>query len=143
MLKITLFIFLGFIITQAFAGRPVFHTLTRSDLIAQSDFIFSGWPSPQPANAVSEKCPAETGRWQIHKVYKGDSKLEGKIISIAEHRYEIFMNKVGKGPSYAANVYKNGELNREATSSVLFTNRKKDGCFELTANGAQEHRFQE
>lgn len=132
-------------LNAAHAGRPVVKELTRDQIIAQSDFIFTGWPSPQPANASKQKCPAELGRWQVHKVYKGDQSLTGKIISIADHRYEMFLQQKenSKGPSYAASTYKSGTINREQSSSVMFTNRKKDGCFELSANGAQEHHFKE
>ncbi len=129
----------------AFAGRPVFRDLTRDQLIAQSGFIFIGWPSPQPANATKEKCPSEMARWQVHKVLKGDQTLKDKIISIADHKYEVYLTlkDTSKGPSFAAGTYKTGMLNREQTSSVIFTNKKNDGCFELVAYGAQEHESKE
>lgn len=119
--------------SQSFAGRPVFHTLDRKQLIEQSSFIFTGWPSK---DKPVKNCANEMGRWWVHKVLKGDKNLEGKVIALADHKYE--MHLPGKGVSYAANVYNTGTIDKSQGSSFLFTQSKDDGCFELTAAGAQE-----
>ncbi|HPI40221.1 MAG TPA: hypothetical protein PLJ21_05415, partial [Pseudobdellovibrionaceae bacterium] len=125
----------------------MFQTLTRDELIGRSDFIFAGWPSPQPA---AKPCASEIGRWQVHKVFRGDQSLEGHIISIANHGYkfqEKIISKNGayqsKGPSYEAFTFKTGQIDRDSSTSILFTQAHKDGCFELAASGAQEHAFAE
>lgn len=130
-----------FVPATALAGRPVIKQINRNEMIERSGFIFSGWPSV--ANPISP-CPHETGRWWVHKVYKGDKSLAGKVIPVAESNYRIFAAPSGeKVPSYQAFQYKEGRLDREQATSFLFTNRQNDGCFELVANGAQEHRFEE
>jgi len=134
-----LVVFLSF---SALAGRPVMHSITRTDLINQSNFIFVGWPSPvKPSN----KCSSTIGNFQVHKVFKGDKSYENKIISIAPNNYKLLesFQKAGKGASYAQTIYGDGSFNMEQSSSIIFANTNADGCIELTANGAQEHRFKE
>ena len=145
-MKLTLFSFILLILfsLKLFAGRPVNHQITREQLIEQSNFIFSAWPSQQPA---INKCSTQIGKWQVHKVYKGDRSLEEKIIAIAPANYKLIeattSNPNSKGASFAQSNYKNGEISFEQSSSFLFTKKNADGCIELTANGAQEHRFKE
>ncbi len=124
--------------SATWAGRPVFETINRDELIVKSDFIFSGYPSPQKSKI---QCSNESGRWQVHKVYRGDKSLEGSIISIADHGYRFFRDSQGKPidpPSFRAFKFRDGMLNRNSFTSILFTTRNKDGCFELAAQGAQE-----
>lgn len=125
-----------FVPFAATAGRPVFKTLTRSELAERSTLIFEGWPAP--AKKAEGACPRETGRWWVHRVLKGDRSLKGKILSIADHGYAFLSPPPGsKGPSYAANRFGTGELDRAPKSSFLFVNPRKDGCYELAAAGAQ------
>lgn len=133
---------LSLVSLSSFAGRPVFHDLTRTELIQRSGFIFSGWPSHDKGPS---SCKSEAGRWQVHHVWKGDRSYENKVISIAPHSYAI-MEAVKKvpgstGPSYPAYRYGKGKLDLEQGTSYLFTNQRSDGCFELAAVGAQESRM--
>lgn len=132
--------FYGFLIFcfafSSHAGRPVSHQIQRSELITQSSFVFSGWPSQ---DKPIKNCAKEIGRWWVHKVLKGDKSLEGKVIALADHRYDFQpTNSQSKGVSYSAQIYKNTPLDKSQGSSFLFTNPKSDGCFELVATGAQE-----
>lgn len=127
---------------QLHAGRPVMHSISRSELINQSNLIFVGWPSPvKPSN----KCTTVLANFQVHKVFKGDKSLENKIISVAPKNYKLLesFQKAGKGASYAQVIYGDGSFSMEQSSSILFANTNPDGCIELTAIGAQEHRFKE
>lgn len=130
-----LFIFLVSFDVQA--GRAVYQELNQNEVIELSDFIFLGWPSPDKTPGT---CPHETGRWWVHKVYRGDKSLENKVIALADHQYRIWSNLSPgkKSPSHKAFTYKTGILNRDQGSSFLFTNRRADGCFELVSAGAQE-----
>lgn len=132
--------FYGFLIFcfsfASHAGRPVSHPIQRSELVAQSPFVFSGWPSQ---DKPLKPCAKEIGRWWVHKVLKGDKSLEGKVIALADHRYDFQpQDSKSKGVSYSAQIYKNTPLDKSQGSSFLFTNPKSDGCFELAAIGAQE-----
>lgn len=118
------------------------HSISRSDLINQSDFIFIGWPSP---NKSSNNCSTTFAKFQVHKVFKGNKSFEGKIISIAAKNYKLMENipNGSKGPSFAQIIYGDGNFNFEQSSSIIFANINADGCVELSAVGAQEHRFKE
>lgn len=118
---------------NVYGGRPVFHNIQRQELIEQSPFIFIGHPSSDKA---VKNCAKEMGRWRVHKVLKGDKSFEGKVIALSEHKYEL-QNQI-KGISYAANIYKDGKIDKAPASSILFVEAKSDGCFELFASGAQE-----
>ncbi len=136
MMKI-FFLFTVFFSSELFASRPVFEQISRSQMIEQSNFIFSGWPSvAEPLT----KCDNEFKRWWVHKVYKGDKSLQGKVISVALNNYK-FHHK--GAPSYRAFLYNDGNLNLEQGTSFLYTTKNVDGCFELAAQGAQDHRFLE
>ena len=141
MMKKFLLLILSCSMLSSFAGRPVFHEVTRDDLIQESDFIFSGHPSPLKPIF---NCSSIFKNWWVHKVYKGDKSLEGKTISIAIHQYKIYeAAKNSKLPSFASKNFRNGDINLEQSTSFLFTHKRDDGCFELAANGAQEHQFKE
>lgn len=120
--------------SAAFAGGPVFHDVGLPKLVDLSTTVILGWPSPHQ----SGKCRARAGVWQVHKVLMGDISLEGQLIPITNHKY-AFQNQVrGKPPRYATERYRNAPLDFNSTTSLLFLNRRKDGCFELAAQGAQE-----
>jgi len=137
-MKLKLIYFLLYLFSSnLYATRPVFEKIDRMRLISQSNFIFLGWPSTvEPV----KKCSQEFKRWQVHKVYKGDKGFEGKIISVALHNYKF--NFKG-APSYRAYMYEEGTLSLEQGSSILYSNENPDGCFELSAQGAQDHSFKE
>ncbi len=122
---------------NAYATRPVFEQIPRSRLINLSTFIFSGWPATQEPIA---KCSAEFKKWWVYKVYKGDKSLEGKVVSIALHNYKFHFKGA---PSYQAYLYGDGNINLEQGTSFLYTTKNTDGCFELSAQGGQDHRFTE
>jgi hypothetical protein len=125
--------------STTFAGRPVYHDLKRHELMARSNFVFSGWPSTA---AATGGCKHELGRWWVHKVYQGNKTLEGKVISIAQSNYQIYATE-GKPPSFQAFRYKKGNLDRVQGTTFLFTMAQTDGCYELAADGAQESSFAE
>lgn len=63
MKKIFCLVFL--ILSTSQAGRPVFHSINRGEMIGKSDFIFSGcytFPGPKSMNSVREKIRTEIGR---------------------------------------------------------------------------------
>lgn len=124
-------------VSHARAGRPVIEQLTLTELGAQSELIFVGWPSSTPA---FKACQQVSYKWYVNRVLKGDKNLEGKIIGIAHHQYKIHALK--HAPSYAAKKYAD-EFNTEQSSSALFVNPRPDNCFELAAQGAQERKFPE
>ncbi len=131
-MKLFLFILLFLIFTQnAIATRPTIEKIPRSRLINLSSFIFSGWPATQ--EPVS-KCANEFKRWWVHKVHKGNKDLEGKVVSIALHNYHL---------REKAFLFEDGHLNLEQGTSFLYTTQNQDGCFEFTAQGAQDHSFTE
>lgn len=123
-------------------GRPVFHSLSRTDLINESSLIISGWPTVQK---TINQCSTTIGSWYVHKVHKGDKKFEGQNIMIADHQYKLIeeSQKVGKGVSYKSQIYSQKGIDKEQSTSFLFLNIDKTGCAELSAVGAQEHRFNE
>jgi len=124
------------------AGRPVFHNLSRTDLINESSLIISGWPTVQKS---INQCSSSIGSWYVHKVLKGDKKFEGQNIMIADHQYKLIeaSQKNGKGVSYASKIYSQNGIDKEQSSSYIFLNIDNTGCAELTAVGAQVHRFLE
>ncbi|MBC7465286.1 MAG: hypothetical protein H7256_04785, partial [Bdellovibrio sp.] len=104
----------------------------------KSDFIFLGSISLQKSKST---CPHETASWKVKKVLRGDKALEGTVIATADHGYQFFFDEKGNPkmpPSYSASKYKDGPLNRDSNPSYIFTQKNKDGCFELSAQGAQE-----
>lgn len=110
----------------ASAGRPVVHDLTRAELTAESALVFEGRPAPQ--KKPEGGCPREIGRWWVHRVLKGDRALQGKILSIADP---------SDASRKSANRFGTGALDASPKSSFLFVNPRKDGCYELSAAGAQ------
>ncbi len=124
------------------AGRPVFHSLSRSELIEESGLIIAGWPTVQK---TMNTCSSTIGSWYVHKVLKGDKNLEGKNIMVADHQYKLLeeVQKNGKGPSYPSKIYQNNGIDKEQSTSYLFLNIDQSSCAELAAVGAQEHRFNE
>ncbi|HPI41600.1 MAG TPA: hypothetical protein PLJ21_12400, partial [Pseudobdellovibrionaceae bacterium] len=132
-------IFLSFVMllnSQLYASRPVYKQINRAQLIDQSQFIFSGWPSTQEPFFA---CKNEMGRWWVKKVLKGDKNLEGKVISLVDHQYRLATQKqTQQSLSFSVNRFKEGTLNKQQITSFLFTNKNPDGCFELSALGAQE-----
>jgi hypothetical protein len=131
---------IGFLVlllfTQAQASRPVFHDLSREELIERSTFVFTGWPSSQKSDF---SCKHEFKRWWVHRVLKGDRSLEKKVISISLPNSAIHeeIARTGRGPSFPEMRFGTGGLDAAQQSSFLFTLRKTDGCFELSASGAQ------
>lgn len=127
-------------IPDGIAGRPVYHSLTRAELIGRSSFVFAGAPSGErPAMS----CANESTRWRVSRVFKGDRSLEGKVISAAQHNYRIFAGAGGgKLPSFAAYRYEGKKTDKES-SAIVYVNRRDDGCFELAADGAIENRSAE
>lgn len=116
-LLILFFVFSGLV----FAETPHYEVKDRQSIILKSDLVFSGWPS---SDEPILKCEQELARWWIHKVYKGDKNLEGKVISVGSTKNDT-------------------KIILEQSTSFLYLKKKSNGCFELTNPGSQEHRFNE
>lgn len=116
-LVMLIFVFPGLV----FAENPRYEVKDRQSIILISDLVFSGWPSS--AEPIL-KCENELARWWVHKVYKGDKNLEGKVLSVGS-------------------VKNDTKIILEQSTSFLYLKKKSNGCFELTNSQSQDHGFNE